>query len=367
MPDRVYLDQNYGLHYPPDAKHIDGASEDVLLSVHEHWHQFPPIHPMYQHFISFIFFFLWFFSVIGNGLVIYIFLKTKSLRTPSNMLVVALALSDMIMMITQVPPVVINAFISRYWCWGPVLCDVYGFTGGLFGVASLWLIIFIGYDRYNVIVKGISGTKVTPLKAFLMIIFSFVMGAAIGIPPLIKVWGAYSLEGLLLTCSFDYLTDTLSNQMYCITIFSFDYVIPMCFVIFFYSQIVIAVVSHEKALKAQAKKMNVDSLRSNQDGNKESAEMRIAKVAITNVSIWVISWTPYAITVMTAAFITRAHLTPLLTQMPSLLAKSASGFNPLVYAINHPKYREALSKEFPCLGVKEAGDNSDTKTTNETN
>ena len=33
--------------------------------------------------------------------------------------------------------------------------------------------------------------------------------------------------------------------------------------IFFYTQIVKAVVMHEAALKAQAKKMNVDSLRSN--------------------------------------------------------------------------------------------------------
>ncbi len=37
---------------------------------------------------------------------------------------------------------------------------------------------------------------------------------------------------------------------------------------------------HEAALKAQAKKMNVDSLRSNADDGKESAEIRIAKVGL---------------------------------------------------------------------------------------
>ena len=36
--------------------------------------------------------------------------------------------------------------------------------------------------------------------------------------------------------------------------------------------------SHERALKAQAKKMNVDSLRSGTEQNAESAEMKIAKV-----------------------------------------------------------------------------------------
>ncbi len=32
-------------------------------------------------------------------------------------------------------------------------------------------------------------------------------------------------------------------------------------------------------------------------------------------------------------------------------AKVASALNPLVYAISHPKYREALAREIPCLGI----------------
>ena len=51
-------------------------------------------------------------------------------------------------------------------------------------------------------------------------------------------------------------------------------------------QIVKAVVMHEAALKAQAKKMNVDSLRSNVDDSKESAEVRIAKVKFFHILIW---------------------------------------------------------------------------------
>jgi len=42
-----------------------------------------------------------------------------------------------------------------------------------------------------------------------------------------------------------------------------NFCIPMTTIIFFYAQIVKAVVGHEAALKAQAKKMNVESLRSN--------------------------------------------------------------------------------------------------------
>lgn len=56
----------------------------------------------------------------------------------------------------------------------------------------------------------------------------------------------------------------------------------MMLIIYYYSQIVKHVFSHEKALRAQAKKMNVESLRSNQKGASNStAEVRIAKAAIT--------------------------------------------------------------------------------------
>ena len=48
-------------------------------------------------------------------------------------------------------------------------------------------------------------------------------------------------------------------------------------VVFHMMQIVKAVVMHEAALKAQAKKMNVESLRTG-DQSGESAEVKIAKV-----------------------------------------------------------------------------------------
>ncbi len=66
-----------------------------------------------------------------------------------------------------------------------------------------------------------------------------------------------------MTCSYDYLTEDWNHKTYIIYAFVLNYMLPMIIVIFFYSQIVKAVISHESALKAQAKKMNVESLRSN--------------------------------------------------------------------------------------------------------
>lgn len=77
--------------------------------------------------------FLWSCSFFGNGLVIYIFLTTKKLRTPTNMFIVNLAFSDLCMMSTQGFPVIINAFLADVWMWGAETCRVYAFLGALFG------------------------------------------------------------------------------------------------------------------------------------------------------------------------------------------------------------------------------------------
>jgi hypothetical protein len=36
--------------------------------------------------------------------------------------------------------------------------------GAVFGTCSIMTMVVIGFDRYNVIVKGFSGTKITPGK-----------------------------------------------------------------------------------------------------------------------------------------------------------------------------------------------------------
>lgn len=62
-------------------------------------------------------------------------------------------------------------------------------------------------------------------------------------------------------------------------LFTFSYCIPMMLIIYYYSQICKHVFSHEKALRVQAKKMNIESLRTTTSST--TAEVRIARAAIT--------------------------------------------------------------------------------------
>jgi r-opsin len=110
------------------------------------------MNPLWHSLLGFAIFCLGLISILGNGMVVYIFSSTKTLRTPSNLLVVNLAFSDFLMMFCMAPPMVVNCY-NETWVFGPLMCEVYGMLGSLFGCASIWTMTVIAFDRYNVIVK----------------------------------------------------------------------------------------------------------------------------------------------------------------------------------------------------------------------
>jgi r-opsin len=81
---------------------VDKVPPELLHMISPHWHQFAPMNPLWHSILGFVMFFLGIISMTGNYIVISVFTSTKSLRTPSNLLVVNLAFSDFLMMFTMV-------------------------------------------------------------------------------------------------------------------------------------------------------------------------------------------------------------------------------------------------------------------------
>lgn len=334
---------------------VDAAPKEILHMVDPHWYQFPPMNPLWYGLLGFAIFVAGALSVVGNAIVIWVFMNTKSLRSPANLLVVNLAFSDFCMMTTMFPPMVINCYYHT-WAFSALFCELYGCFGSLFGCASIWTMIFITLDRYNVIVKGVSAEPLTSKGSLLRITFVWVASIIWTALPFFG-WNRYVPEGNLTACGTDYLTDTALSHSYLYVYGSWVYFLPLFIIIICYSQIVSAVFAHEKQMREQAKKMGVKSLR-NEEAQKTSAECRLAKVALTTVSLWFIAWTPYLI-INFGGMLYKPVITPVFTIWGSLFAKANAVYNPIVYAISHPKYRAALEKKLPCLACKGEDHSSD--------
>lgn len=75
------------------------------------------------------------------------FHSSKSLRTPSNLFVINLALFDLLMML-EMPMFIANSFVERIIGW-QLGCDIYAVLGAISGMGSAVNNAAIAYDRYR--------------------------------------------------------------------------------------------------------------------------------------------------------------------------------------------------------------------------
>lgn len=326
------------------------APEDIH-HIPEHWLKYPEPEASLHYLLGLLYIAFTVFALVGNGLVIWVFSSAKWLRTPSNVFVVNLAICDFLMMV-KTPIFIYNSF-TKGFTTGYLGCQIFAFIGSLSGIGAGATNACIAYDRYNTIARPFEG-KLTHTKAIFITCLVWAYTFPWALLPLLEIWGRFVPEGYLTSCTFDYLTNTFDNRMFVGTIFTFSYVLPMSLIIYYYSQIVSHVVSHEKALREQAKKMNVESLRSNQNQANTSVEVRIAKAAITVCFLFVASWTPYAVLALIGAFGDKSLLTPGVTMFPACACKFVACLDPYVYAISHPRYRVELQKRLPWLAITES-------------
>ncbi|XP_062546079.1 opsin-3-like [Armigeres subalbatus] len=342
-----------GWNLPSDQQHL----------VHDHWKHFPDP-PYYMHLLlALIYFVLMNVSLIGNGIVVWIFTTSKSLRNGSNMFVVNLAIFDLLMM-CEMPMFLVNSFSGRLIGY-ETGCAIYAALGSLSGIGGSITNAVIAYDRYRTISNPLEG-RLNRAQAAILVVCTWMWAMPFTLLPMFKIWGRYIPEGYLTTCSFDYLTDDSDTRVFVGCIFAWAYAIPMFIICFFYTQLFGHVRQHEAMLKNQARKMNVESLAANRNEKAQSVEIRIAKAAFTIFFLFVCAWTPYAIVAMIGAFGDRTLLTPFFTMIPAVCCKIVSCLDPWVYAISHPRYRQELERRLPWLGIKEAADNISTTESKQT-
>lgn len=223
----------YGGFQPGNLTIVDNVLPDMLPLVDAHWYQFPPLNPLWHNIIALAIFLIGTVAMIGNYFVLNIFMTTKALRTPSNLFVINLAFSDFCMYFTNGPAMTLANY-RHTWTFGPLACELYAFTGMIFGLVSIWSMTMIAFDRYNVIVKGLSAKPLTSNGAILRILVIWVICGLWSASPWFG-WNKYVPEGNMTACGLDYISHSWSNRSYIILLALFAYWTPLSMIIYSYT------------------------------------------------------------------------------------------------------------------------------------
>ncbi|NP_001279357.1 melanopsin-A-like [Callorhinchus milii] len=312
---------------------------------HHYHHAFPTVDvPDHAHYtIGAVILAVGITGMVGNLLVVYAFCRSKSLRTPANMFIINLAISDFFMSATQ-PPVFFVTSLHKRWIFGEKACELYAFCGALFGITSMITLMTIALDRYFVITKPLASIGVISKKRAMVILLGvWLYSMGWSLPPFFG-WSAYVPEGLLTSCTWDYMTFTPSVRAYTMLLFCFVFFIPLGVIIYCYIFIFRAIKSTNNAVQ----KIGGES---NKEHQKMKNEWKMAKIALLVILLYVFSWSPYCVVALTAFSGYASILTPYMNSIPAVIAKASAIHNPIIYAITHPKYRMAIAKYVPLLGL----------------
>lgn len=277
---------------------------------------------------------------------------------------------------------------------------MYGFVGGLTGTASILTITCVALERLYVIQFPLR-TKMTRRQSYIVILFIWCYALFFSSIPLLQVYSRYVPEGFLTACSFDYLDESVGSRVFILIFFAAAYVIPLTCIISSYVGIVWAIkrsdlnsfsgdgssrVHHHHHHHHTRSKMRIQtsssiyisnpvrasrptsrtannntssrpasslsearpssSASNTRSYSSTSLEMKLVRIALFLISMWTISWTPYAVVALIGVSGNKHLLNPLSSMIPALFAKTASIFDPVIYGLSHPKFQKELRKLF---------------------
>ncbi|XP_076016640.1 teleost multiple tissue opsin 2b [Genypterus blacodes] len=280
------------------------------------------------------------FGFLNNLVVLLLFCKFKKLRTPVNMLLLNISVSDMLVCMFGTTLSFASSIRGR-WLLGQVGCSWYGFINSCFGIVSLISLVILSYDRYSTLT--VCNKRHADYRRPLMAVGgTWLYSLVWTLPPLLG-WSSYGIEGAGTSCSVSWTARTAQSHAYIICLFIFCLGLPILAMVYCYSRLLCVVKQVGKIRKTASRRR----------------EYHILFMVLTTVVCYMLCWTPYGVVAMMATFGPPGTISPVASVVPSLLAKSSTVINPLIYILMNKQFYKCFLKLFRCdHWVREKGNTS---------
>ncbi|XP_069041639.1 trace amine-associated receptor 1-like [Lepisosteus oculatus] len=291
--------------------------------------------PLYAIFVAVIV-----FTVCGNLVVIISIAHFKQLHTPTNFLVLSLAVADLLIGGFVMPPSVVRS-LETCWYYGDLFCKIHTSTDVTLCTTSIFHLSFISIDRYYAVCEPLKyQTKITIYVALFMVVISWSVSAVIG-------FGLIFLE-----LNIKGIEDVYYENIYCVggcTLIQTEisslissllaFYIPGFIMLGIYLNIFLVARRQARAIEGL-----VSQSKSSEDSKtmtSSKTERKAAKALGIVMGVFLCCWMPCFLTVSLDP-IFNYSTPPVLFDTLVWLGYLNSTFNPLVYAFFYSWFRKAL-------------------------
>ncbi|XP_055063174.2 trace amine-associated receptor 13c-like [Misgurnus anguillicaudatus] len=272
-----------------------------------------------------------FFSVLSvwtvflNLLVIISIFHFKKLHTPTNMLILSLAVADLLVGLIIMPLEAIT-LIETCWYFGDTICRLFLIIMGMLLSASLSNLVLIAVDRYVAVCHPLLyPQKITMTRTIIIICVSWFFSSAYSIAMISISHRKYTCYGECIAM----LTFALSiADLFVSFLFPCSLIIPLYLRIFYVAYQQVKVIN---SLMRSGKHLTEGSVR-------RKSESKAALTLGLIVTFYLFCWIPFFILSLTP----NTKMTTAAAYFMLWMLYINSGLNPLIYAIFYPWFRTSV-------------------------
>ncbi|KAM9339670.1 trace amine-associated receptor 1-like [Symphorus nematophorus] len=264
-----------------------------------------------------------FLIMCGNLLVIISIIYFKQLHTPTNYLILSLAVADLLVGVLVLPFSTMLA-VSSCWYLQHFLCKVRGSFDVLLVTSSIWNLCFISVDRYYAVCQPLRyRTKINARVTVIMILVSWIASAL----------NANSTTILGLNQGKSNRSCVLfQDKSSVIMAIAFGFYLPVIIMSTIYLKILIV---------AQRQARSIQNTTCQRTKSESKMERKATKTLAIVMGVFLICWTPFCLCMTFNPLTNNKIPTPLIASF-KWLGWLNSMLNPFIYAFFYSWYRSAF-------------------------
>uniref|UniRef100_A0A673IN10 Neuropeptide FF receptor 2 n=1 Tax=Sinocyclocheilus rhinocerous TaxID=307959 RepID=A0A673IN10_9TELE len=288
--------------------------------------------------------------MVGNGVVCFIVLRSKNMRTVTNLFILNLAISDLLVGIFCMPTTLVDNIITG-WPFGSLVCKLSGMVQGISVSASVFTLVAIAVDRFRCIVYPFK-QKLTISTSTLIIVIIWVLAISIMCPSgvMLQVTKEHRVSILLsdgnTTQPFYWCRENWPNQemrkIYTTVLFANIYLAPLTLIVIMYARIGITL--FKTSIVGKNSRYESRQLVSRK-------KKRVIKMLLVVALLFILSWLPLWALMMLSDYASLSEhqhriINIYFYPLAHWLAFCNSSVNPIVYGFFNENFRKGFKAAF---------------------